>query len=60
MYEKVLDKVLTQQVVVSTVPKQDLMIVLPYLGKFSLQIHTRLNRVMKKTSPLQFLNCVPE
>ena len=60
MYKKVLDKVLTQQIVVSTVPKQDLMIVLPYLGKLSLQIQTRTNRVIKKTFPLQFLNCVPQ
>ena len=29
-----LDRVLTRKVVVSTVPKKDLMIVLPYLGKF--------------------------
>ena len=46
-----LDKVLTQKVVVSTVPKKDLMIVLPYLGKLSLQIHTRINRVMKNKLP---------
>ena len=37
--------------VVSTVPKNNLMIVLPYLGKRSLQIPTRINRVMKKNSP---------
>ena len=46
-----LDKVLTQKVVVSTVPKKDLMIVLPYLGKLSLQIHTRINRVMRNKLP---------
>ena len=46
-----LDKVLTQKVVVSTVPKKDLMIVLPYLGKLSLQIRTRINRVMKNKLP---------
>ena len=45
--KKFVDKVLTQKVVLSTVPKKDLMIVLPYLGKISLQIHTRINRVMK-------------
>ena len=45
--KKILDKVLTQKVVVSTVTKKDLMIVLPYLGKLSLQIRTRINRVMK-------------
>ena len=46
-----LDRVLTQKVVVSTVPKKDLMIVLPYLGKLSLQIHTRINSVMKNKLP---------
>ena len=48
---KLLDKVLTQNVVVSTVPKKDLLIVLPYLGKLSLQIRTRINRVMKNKLP---------
>ena len=42
-----LDKVLTQKVVVSRVPKKNLMTVLPYLGKLSLQICTTINRVMK-------------
>ena len=42
-----LGKVLTQNAVVSTVPKKDFMIVLSYLGKLSLQIRTRINRVMK-------------
>ena len=49
--KKFLDKVLTQNVVVSTVSKKDLMIVLPYLGKLSLQIRTRINRVMKNKLP---------
>ena len=40
-----------QKAVVSTVPKKDLMIVLPYLGKVSLQIRTRINRVMKNKLP---------
>ena len=47
----ILDRVLTQKVVVSTVPKKELMIVLPYLGKFSLQIRTRIYRVMKDKLP---------
>ena len=51
MYEKFLDRVLTQKVVVTTVPKKDLMIVLPYLGKVSLQIRTRINRVMTNKLP---------
>ena len=46
-----LDRVLTRKVVVSTVPKKDLMIVVPYLGKLSLQIRTRINRVMRNKLP---------
>ena len=46
-----LNRVLTWKVVVSTVPKQDLMIILPYLGKLSLQICTRINCVMKNKLP---------
>ena len=46
-----LDRVLAQKVVVSTVPKKDLMVVLPYLGKFSLQIRIRINHVMKNKPP---------
>ena len=49
--KNLLDKVLTQKVVVSTVPKKDLMIVLPYLGKLSLQIRTKIIRVMKNKLP---------
>ena len=46
-----LDRVLTRKVVVSTVPKKDLMIVLPYLGKLSLQIRSRINRAMRNKLP---------
>ena len=46
-----LDRVLTPEVVASTVSKNNLMIVLPYLGKLSLQIRTRINRVMKNKLP---------
>ena len=35
----------------STVPKKYLVIALPYLGKFSLQIRTRINRIMKNKLP---------
>ena len=45
--KKFLDRVLTQKVVVSTVPKNNLMILLPYLGKLSLKTRTRINRVIK-------------
>ena len=45
-----LDRVLTWKVV-SAVPKKDLMIVLPYLGKLSLLIRTGINHVMKNKLP---------
>ena len=46
-----LDKILTPKPVVSTVLKKDLIIALPYLGKLSLQIRTRINRIMKNKLP---------
>ena len=42
-----LDKILTPKHVVGTVPKKDLIITLPYLGKLSLQIRTRINCIIK-------------
>ena len=43
-----LGKILPPATVVSTVPKKDLVIALPYLDKLPLQKHsTRVNRVMK-------------
>ena len=41
-------------VFVSTVSIKDLMIVLTYLGKLSLPICTRINRVMKNKLPTVF------
>ena len=49
-----LDKILTPKPVVSTVPKKELIIIVPYLGKLSLQIGTRINRIMK--SKLRYCN----
>ena len=46
-----LDKILTPKPVVSTVPKKELIIALPYLGKLSLQVRTRINRIMKNKRP---------
>ena len=46
-----LGKILAPKPIVSTVPKKDLVIALPYLGKLSLQIHTRINRIMKNKLP---------
>ena len=45
--KKFLDKILAPKPVVSTVPKKNLLIALPYLGKLSLQIRTRINHIMK-------------
>ena len=39
------------KIVVSTVPKKDLMIVVPYLRKLSLKNGTRINRVIKNQLP---------
>ena len=46
-----LEKILAPKPVVSTVPKKNLVIALPYLGKLSLQMHTRINRIMKDKLP---------
>ena len=46
-----MDRVLTPKIVVSTVPKKDSMIVLPYMGKHSLQIRSRINRAEKNQLP---------
>ena len=46
-----IDKMLAPKLVVSTVPKKDLLIALPYLGKLSLQIRTRINHIMKNKLP---------
>ena len=46
-----LDKILAPKPVVSTVPKKNLVIGLPYLGKLSLQIRTRINHIMKNKLP---------
>ena len=37
--------------IISTVPKKYLVIALPFLGKLSLQIRTRINRIMKYKLP---------
>ena len=38
---------LTPKSIVSAVPKKNLVITLPYLGRLSLQIHTRIKQIMK-------------
>ena len=46
-----LDKIVAPKPVASTVPKKNLVKALPYLGKFSLQIRTRINCIMKTKLP---------
>ena len=48
---KFLDKILATKPVVSTVPKRDLVIALTHLVKLSLQIHTKINCIMKNKLP---------
>ena len=46
-----LDKILAPKLVVSTVPKKNLVIALLHLGKLSLQIRTRIHHIMKNKLP---------
>ena len=46
-----LDKMLAPKPEVSTVPKKNLVIALPYSDKLSLQIRTRINRTIKNKLP---------
>ena len=46
-----LDKILAPKPLVSTLPKNNLVIALSYLGKLSLQIRTRINGIMKIRLP---------
>ena len=45
------ERILAPKTAVSTVPKKDLVKTLLYLGKLSLQICTRINRIMKNNHP---------
>ena len=49
--KELLDKILAPKPVVSTVPKKNLVIALPYLDKLSLQIGVRINCIMKNKRP---------
>ena len=49
--KELLDKKLAPKPVVSTVSKKGLLLVLPCLGKLSLQIRTRINHIMKNKLP---------
>ena len=51
MYKELLDGVLTPKFVVGTLSENNLTIALPYLGKLSIQILTRVNRVIKNKLP---------
>ena len=49
--KELLDKILAPKPVVSAVPKRNLVIAVPYLGKLPLQIRTRINSKMKNKLP---------
>ena len=49
--KELLDKILAPKPVVSAVPKRNLVIAVPYLGKSPLQIRTRINSKMKNKLP---------
>ena len=49
--EEFFDRVLTPKIVARARPKKDLMIVLPYLAKLSLQSLTRINCVLENKLP---------
>ena len=49
--KEVLDKTLVPKTVVRAVTKKELAIALPYKGKLSLQVGTRINRIMKNELP---------
>ena len=51
MHKEFLDKKLIPKPAASTVPKKELIIILPYLGKLSFQICTRINPIMKNKLP---------
>ena len=53
-----LDKILAPKPIVSTVPKKNLVIDLPYLGKLSLHIRTRINGIMKNKLPYRNIRFV--
>ena len=50
MHYRFIDKILIPKPVVSTVPKNDLVIALLYVGKLPLQIPVRINHIMKNNS----------
>ena len=58
--KELLERVLTPKIVVSTVPKNDLMIVVPHFEKPSLQICSSVNRVIKNKLPYCNLRIVSQ
>ena len=51
MYQKVLNKLFVQRNLNFTVPKRELICVLPYLGKASLDLRTKLRRTIERNLP---------
>ena len=51
MYQKVSVQIVVSKQIVPTVPKRELLIVLPFLGKFSMNLRTYLYKSVSKTLP---------
>ena len=51
MYQKVLDKLYVPKQIVSTVSKRELLVVIPFLGTFSLNLRKRLYKSVSKSLP---------
>ena len=49
--KKLFDKLYVRKQIVPTVPKKELLVVLPYLGTFSLNLRKRLYKSVSKSSP---------
>ena len=49
--KKFLDKIFTNRVKILTVPKKDIIIILPFLGKMSLEIRNKINHLIRSNTP---------
>ena len=52
--KKFLDKLYVPKQIVPTVPKKELLVVLPYLGTFSLNLRKRFYNLVSKSLPMQY------
>ena len=52
--KKFFDKLYVRKQIVPTVPKKELLVVLPYLGTFSLNLRKRFYNLVSKSLPMQY------